>query len=77
LIALEANMQYTVIIRKAPDGYYIANWPMISEAHVQGESYEGCLAKIKEALAICIEYRKEHNKEIPDEAGMNHITSAA
>ncbi len=70
------NMQYTVVIRKAPDGFYIASCPLISEAHAQGKSYEECLANIKEVLELCLEYRKEHSEEIPDEVGMNRITLA-
>ncbi len=57
-------MQYTIIIRKAPDGFYIASCPLIPEAHAQGKSYEECLANIQEALELCIEYRKERHEEI-------------
>ena len=60
-------MQYTVIVRKAPDGFYIANCPLIPEAHAQGETYEECLANIKEVLELCLECRKERGEEIPDE----------
>jgi predicted RNase H-like HicB family nuclease len=73
---LEKDMQYTIIIRKAPDGFYIASCPLIPEAHAQGESYEECLANIKEVLELCIEYRKERNEELPDEVGMNRVTLA-
>jgi predicted RNase H-like HicB family nuclease len=69
-------MQYTVVIRKAPDGYYIASCPLVPEAHAQGESYEECLSNIKEVLTLCIEYRKEMSEEIPDEVGMDRITLA-
>ena len=51
-------MQYTAMIRKAPDGFYIASCPLIPEAHAQGETYEECLANIKEVLELCLEYRK-------------------
>ncbi len=69
-------MQYTVVIRKAPDGFYLASCPLIPEAHAQGESYEECLANVKEVLELCIEYRKERSEEIPDEVGMNRVTLA-
>jgi predicted RNase H-like HicB family nuclease len=69
-------MQYTVVIRKAPDGFYIASCPLIPEAHAQGENYEECLANIQEVLELCIEYRKEHSEEIPNEVGMNRVTLA-
>jgi predicted RNase H-like HicB family nuclease len=73
---MEKSLQYTIVIRKAPDGVYIASCPLIPEAHAQGKSYEKCLANIQEVLELCIEYRKERSEEIPDEVGMNRITLA-
>ena len=69
-------MDYTVLIRKAPDGYYIASCPLIPEAHAQGKTYEECLANIKEVLELCIEYRKERGEEIPREIDAAKVTIA-
>ncbi len=67
-------MQYTAIIRKAPDGFYIASCPLIPEAHAQGETYEECLANIKEALELCLEYRRERGEEVPEETSTQRVT---
>ena len=67
-------MEYTVIMRKAPDGFYIANCPLIPEAQAQGETYEECTANIKEVLELCLEYRKERGKEIPEDIGTKQVT---
>ena len=69
-------MEYTVIVRKAPDGFYIANCPLIPEAHAQGETYEECLANIREVLELCLEYRKERGEEIPEEIAARQVTVA-
>ncbi len=69
-------MEYTVIIRRAPDGFYIASYPLILEAHAQGETYEECLANIKEVLELCLEYRRERGEEIPEEIGTKQVTVA-
>jgi len=69
-------MQYTAMIRKAPDGFYIASCPLIPEAHAQGETYEECLANIKEVLELCLEYRRERSEEIPEEIGTKQVTVA-
>ena len=69
-------MEYTVVIRKAPDGFYIASCTLIPEAHAQGETYEECLVSIKEVLELCLEYRRERGEEIPNEIGANQITVA-
>ena len=69
-------MEYTVIVRKAPDGFYIASCPLIPEAQAQGETHEECLANIKEVLELCLEYRKERGEEIPEEIETKKVTVA-
>jgi predicted RNase H-like HicB family nuclease len=69
-------MEYTVIIRKAPDGFYIASCPLIPEAHAQGKTYEECLDNIKEVLELCLGYRKERGEEIPKEVEAKKVTIA-
>ena len=72
----KGEMRYTAIVRKAPDGCYIGSCPLIPEARAQGETYEECLANIKEVLELCLEYRKERGEEIPDEIGTNWVAVA-
>jgi len=67
-------VEYTVMVRKAPDGFYVANCPLIPEAQAQGETYEECLANIREVLELCLEYRKERGEEIPEEIGAKQVT---
>jgi len=69
-------MQYTIFVRKAPDGFYIANCPLIPEAHAQGETHEECVTNIKEALELCLEFRRERGEEIPEEIGARQVTVA-
>lgn len=69
-------MEYTVIIRKAPDGIFIAGCPLLPEAHAQGKTYDECLANIKEVLELCLEYRRERGEEIPEEIDARKITVA-
>lgn len=69
-------MEYTVIIRKAPDGYSIASCPAVPEARAQGKTCGECMANIKEVLKLCLQYRKERGEEIPQETGMERITVA-
>jgi len=69
-------MEYTVIIRKAPDGIYIASCPLVPEAHAQGKTYDECMANIKEVLGLCLEYRRERGEEIPREIDAKKVTVA-
>ena len=69
-------MEYTVVIRKAPDGYFIAGCPVIPEAKAQGKTYAKCIANIKEVIELCLEYRREHGEEIPREAQTEKVEVA-
>lgn len=69
-------MEYTVTVRKAPDGFYIASCPLVPEAHAQGETYEECLSNVKEVLQLCLEYRKERGEEIPEETATKKVKIA-
>ena len=69
-------MEYTVIVRKAPDGFYVAGCPLIPEAHAQGQTYDECMDNIKEVLELCLEYRKERGEEIPQEIEVKKVTVA-
>lgn len=73
---METTMEYTVTIRQTPDGYYIASCPLIPEARAQGKTYKECLSNIKEALELCLEYRKERGEEIPEELETRKVTVA-
>lgn len=66
-------MEYTVIIRKAPDGFYIASCPLIPEARAQGETYEECLANIQEVLGLCVDCRKDRGEEVPQESDTRQV----
>jgi predicted RNase H-like HicB family nuclease len=69
-------MEYTVVIRKAPDGVYIASCPAIPEAHSQGDSYSESLSNIKEAIELALEFRKERGEEIPEEVSTRKVKIA-
>jgi predicted RNase H-like HicB family nuclease len=69
-------MEYTVIIRHAPDDFYIAACPLIPEARAQGKTYEECLANIREVIQLCLEYRREQGEEIPEETATQQVTVA-
>ncbi len=69
-------MEYTVVVRQAPDGMFIASFPLISESQSQGETHEDVLPNIKEALELCLEYRRERGEEVPVEIGTSQIKVA-
>ncbi len=69
-------MNYTVIIREAPDGCWTTGCPLVPEAHAQGKNYDECLKNIREELGLCIEYRAERGEEIPDESKSRQVLAS-
>jgi antitoxin HicB len=68
------QMKYTVFIRQVPDGTFVAACPLIPEALAQGETYEECLANVKEALDLSLEFRRERGEEVPSETATTRVT---
>jgi predicted RNase H-like HicB family nuclease len=54
-----------VNISQAPDGFYLASCPLVPEARAQGKTYKICISNFKEALSLCLEFRRERGEEIP------------
>ena len=46
---------YTVVIEQGEDGYLIASRPAIPGCHTQGKTLDEVMARIKEAIELCVE----------------------
>ena len=69
-------MQYTVIIRKVPTGRYVSSCPLVPECRAQGDTHEECLENTREALILCLEFRRERGEEIPEETSVEQVVIA-
>ncbi|MCD6484975.1 MAG: type II toxin-antitoxin system HicB family antitoxin [Candidatus Odinarchaeota archaeon] len=54
--------EFTVIIKKDKDGYYVASVIELPGCHTQAKSLDGLVTRIKEAIELYLEVEKE---EIP------------
>ncbi|MBU1203475.1 MAG: type II toxin-antitoxin system HicB family antitoxin [Nanoarchaeota archaeon] len=54
---------FTVLIEKDEEGYYIGSVPSIRGCHTQGRTIDELLGNIKEAIELCIEVEKEIPRE--------------
>jgi len=50
---------FTVLIEKDEDGWYVASVPDIQGCHTQGKTIAQVLDRIKEAIEVCLEADKE------------------
>jgi predicted RNase H-like HicB family nuclease len=57
------NMDFTVIIEKDEDGYYVAEVPDLRGCYTQGKTLEEVMKNIKEVIELCLEAEKD--KEFP------------
>ena len=69
-------MNYTVVVRQAPDGFYIASCPVVPEARAQGTTYNECLENMKEVIKLCLEFRKSRGEEVPKEERLEQVQIA-
>jgi len=54
---------FTVIIEKDEDEYYVGSVPALKGCHTQGKTMDELLKNIKEAIELCMEVEKEIPKE--------------
>ncbi|MBI2558425.1 type II toxin-antitoxin system HicB family antitoxin [Candidatus Woesearchaeota archaeon] len=55
---------FTVVIEKDEDGYYVGYVPSIMGCHKQGRTLDELMKNIREAIELCLEVEK---KEIGNE----------
>ena len=54
---------FTVIIEKDEDGYYVGYVPSIKGCHTQGRTLDELMKNIKEAIQLCLEAEKDIEPE--------------
>jgi len=51
--------EFTVIIERDEEGYYIADVPELKGCHTQARSLDELMERIKEAIQLCLEVYKD------------------
>lgn len=49
---------FTVLIEKDEDGFYVGSVPTIRGCHTQGRTIDELLKNVKEAIGLCLEVEK-------------------
>ncbi len=47
--------EFSVVIEKDEDGYYVASVPTLRGCHTQARSLDALMKRIKEAIELCLE----------------------
>ena len=54
---------FTVIIEKGEDGFYVGSVPALRGCHTQGRTMDELMKNMKEAIELCLEVEKDIPKE--------------
>lgn len=51
--------EFTVVIEKGEDGYYIGSVPALLGCHTQGKTVDELMVNVKEAILLCLDVAGE------------------
>ncbi len=63
---------FTVVIEKDEDGFYIGSVPMLRGCHTQGKTIDELMKSIKEVIELCLEVERDAPKE--EFVGIQQVT---
>ena len=55
--------EFTVVVEKDQDGYFVASVPALHGCHTQAKSIDILLKRIREAVALCLEVEEPVSNE--------------
>ena len=67
------SREFNVVIEKDADGYYVASVPSLQGCHTQAKSLDELMARIQEAIALCLEF-EEDASEFLEFVGVQKVT---
>ena len=53
---LGSRREFTVIVEKDEDGFYVAEVPELRGCHTQARSLDELMERIREAILLCLEF---------------------
>lgn len=66
--------EFSVIIEKDEDGYFVASVPALRGCHTQAKSLDVLMKRIKEAIELCLEVQEPITNEF---IGMQRVAVMA
>ena len=51
------NREFSVVIERDEDGYYVGSVPALPGCHTQARSLDELMDRVREAIAVCLEDR--------------------
>ena len=70
------TMEFSVIIERDSEGYYVASVPVLRGCHTQAQSLDDLMERIREAIELCLEAQGERIEPL-DFIGAQKVTIAS
>jgi predicted RNase H-like HicB family nuclease len=55
----ESKREFSVVVERDADGYYVASVPELPGCHTQARSLDKLMERIREAIALCLEVKRD------------------
>lgn len=68
------STEYTIVIEKDEDGYYVGSVPALPGCHTQGKSIDQLLERMEEAIALWLEVEGEDAQNSLELVGVQRIS---
>ena len=59
------STEYTIVIEKDEDGYYVGSVPGLPGCHTQGKSIDQLLERMQEAITLWLEVERKEGEDAP------------
>ena len=69
--------EYTIVIEKDEDGYYVGSVPGLPGCHTQGKSIDQLLERMQEAISLWLEVEEKEGEDAPrplEQVGIQRIS---
>ena len=53
------SREFSVIVERDADGYYVASVPELRGCHTQARSLDKLIERVREAIAVCLEFEQD------------------
>jgi predicted RNase H-like HicB family nuclease len=57
------HREFSVVIERDPEGYFVASVPGLRGCHTQAKSLDVLMSRIKEAIELCLEVEEPPQNE--------------
>ena len=65
--------QFDVVVERDSEGFFVASVPAIPGCHTQARSLDELMARVREAIALCLEVQGQSTEDL-DFIGVQRVT---